>query len=127
MVDKRVRSDLTAEMLIEAIQHSMGFISQVQQYLSKQFDVIVSYQTIKSRIEDWGMEDILTEQRVIITEKALKKSYQKSIEEGDNTCIGWVLNKWGHHVDWLPEAKPEVESEKGWKNILKIAKNALKS
>lgn len=118
----RVHEHLTSEHLIEALEKSKGFILGAKKYIKQTFGYDVGYQTIKSRINDWGMQDWLDDIRKELTEDCLKKTYAKAIMEGDNHCIFWVLNKYGHHLDWLQSDETDTESKKGWKELLKHVK-----
>ncbi len=110
--------NFTCEQLIEALEKNRGFVLAAQKYLLRTYGIKASYNTMKTMIRNWGMKDWLAEIRKSLVEDCLNKTFAKGIQEGDNHCIFWVLEKYAHHVDFLDAVDAEQESKKGWKEIL---------
>jgi len=119
--------NFTCEQLIEALEKTRGFVLSAQKYLLKTYGIKASYHTMKTMIRDWGMEDWLDEIRKSLVEDCLNKTFAKGIQDGDNHCIFWVLEKYGHHADFLGGIDAETESKKGWKELLSHVKGSPKS
>jgi hypothetical protein len=119
--------ELTFEHLVEALIESRGFVLGAKKYIKKKFSYDVGYAIIKSRINEWGMQEWLDDLRRSLVEDCMKKAFHKGISEGDNHCIFWVLEKYGHHVDFLDGKDSETESKKGWKVLLDYIKTAPES
>jgi hypothetical protein len=114
--------DLTPEMLIEALEKNKGFILAAVKHIKSVYGISISYSTVKSRINEWGMEDWLNDIRTSLVEDCMRRTFHKGIEKGDNHCIFWVLEKYGHHIDFLSGKDTETESKKGWKELLQHVK-----
>lgn len=115
-------ADFTAEQLIEALTKSRGFILAAKKYLLHTYGIKTGYSTIKTCIRDWNMQDWLDEVRKSLVEDCLNKTFAKGVADGDNHCIFWILDKYGHHIDFLGSKDGETESKKGWKELLHHAK-----
>lgn len=118
---------LTPEHLIEAFEKSKGFILGAKKYIKYTFGYDVAYKTIKSRIHEWGMQDWIDDIRKELVENCMQRTFAKAIQDGDNHCIFWVLEKYGHHIDFLDSKETETQSKKGWKELLDYVKADLKS
>jgi hypothetical protein len=53
------------------------------------------------------------------------KTFAKAIDEGDKSCLFWVLEKYGHHADFLGIQQLNTDSEKGWEKILSNVKQTV--
>lgn len=115
-------ADFTADQLIEALTKTRGFILAAKKYLQSEYGIKTSYMTIKNSIKRWDMQDWLDEIRTSLVEDCLSKTFAKGIAAGDNHCLMWALDKYGHHLDFLDGKDVETESKKGWKELLQIAK-----
>lgn len=73
------------------------------------------------------MQDWLDEVRKSLVEDCLSKTFAKGVAQGDNNCLAWVLEKYGHHVDFLDGKDVETESKKGWKELLTHVKRPIES
>jgi len=120
-------SDFTAEQLIEALSKSRGFILAAKKYLLSVYGIKTGYSTIKTCIRNWEMQDWLDEVRKSLVEDCLSKTFAKSVADGDNHCLMWVLAKYGHHVDFLDGKDIESESKKGWRELLDHVKRPTES
>jgi len=120
-------SDFTADQLIEALTHSRGFILSAKKYLLKVYGITTGYSTIKTCIKNWEMGDWLDEIRKSLVEDCLNKTFAKGVADGDNHCIFWILEKYGHHVDFLDGKDTETESKKGWRELLDYQKRPPES
>lgn len=118
---------LTAELLIEALEENKGFILAAARYLQKNHGLKVDSGYIKKMCEEWGMNDWLLSIRKGLAEECMRKTMQKGIVEGDNQCLFWVLNKYGHHVDYLDSRDENSEAKQGWQEILAYVKGPPKS
>lgn len=121
------KPNFTCEQLIEALEKSRGFVLAAQKYLFKTYDIQASYNTMKSCIKMWDMQDWLDDIRKSLVEDCLSKTFHKGIANGDNHCIFWVLEKYGHHVDFLDGKETEQESKKGWRELLDHVKGTPES
>lgn len=113
---------LTPEDLIEALQKSQGFIHHTCEYLYQKTGHKPSRHTIKARIKEWGMEEFLEDIRLNLVESCKRKAFYKAAADGDNHCLFWILNRYGHHLDFLDAADAETESKRGWKTLLEHVK-----
>lgn len=120
-------TELTHEHLTEALMETKGFILSAQKYLKKKYGYRPDTGTIKKRIEEWGMHEWLEDIRKSLVEDCLQKTFHKGIAQGDNHCIFWVLEKYGHHVDFLGGKDTETESKKGWRELLAYVKRDIES
>ena len=127
MMTRLPNSDFTAEQLIEALTKSRGFILSAKKYLQSVFGIKTSYSTIKNWIIHWGMQEWLDEIRKSLVEDCLNKTFAKGVADGDNHCIFWILEKYGHHIDFLDGKDEESESKKGWRELLEHAKQPAES
>jgi len=119
----RIHNDISFEMLVEALEHSQGFFCHAQSFLKKKYNHDISHATMKHRVKMFDLTDWVEDLRRKNVEIALKKTYKKALEDGDNQCLQWILNRWMHHVDYLEEkTTTEPESKKGWKEILEVLK-----
>ncbi len=123
----RTQEKLTYDHLVEALTETRGFIYAAKKYIKRKFDYDVCYQTINSRIKEWEMQDWLDDQRKSLVEDCMQKAFHKGIADGDNHCLFWVMDKYGHHVNFLDGKDSETESKKGWKVLLDYIKNAPES
>jgi len=114
---------LTSEMLIEALEKSQGFIHHAREYIFQKTGYRPSRHIIKSRIKEWGMEDYLYDMRTSLVETCKRKAFHKAVADGDNTCLFWILNRYGHHLDFLDGIDSETESKRGWKTLLEHVKS----
>ncbi len=114
--------DLSPELLIEALEKSQGFINHARKYIFQKTGHTPSRSTIKSRIKQWGMEEFVEDIRVSLVETCKRKAFYKAVEDGDNHCLFWVINRYGHHVDFLDAIDAETESKRGWKTLLEHVK-----
>jgi hypothetical protein len=119
--------NFTFEQLVEALEKSRGFILAAKKYLFKVYNIQAGYRTIKSCVRMWGMEEWLDDIRKSLVEDCLSKTFAKGIAEGDNHCIFWVLEKYGHHLDFLDGIETEQESKKGWRELLGHVKGTPES
>jgi hypothetical protein len=119
--------DLTYEQLSEALIKSKGFVLAAVKILNIEYGIDVSHSVVRARIKEWGMEHWIDELRKSLVESCLARTFHKAIQEGDNHCIFWVLQKYAHHVDFLGSKETESESKKGWKEILGVLKGSFKS
>jgi hypothetical protein len=119
--------ELKCEQLIEALTKTRGFILAAKKYLSITYRIEIGCETIKKRIALWGMQDWLDELRKSLVEDCLQKTFSKGIAEGDNHCLMWVLDKFGHHTDFLDGKDTETQAKKGWKELLDYVKADIKS
>ena len=117
-------SDFTCDQLIEALSKSRGFILAAKKYLMHTYGIKTGYSTIKTCIKNWGMDDWLDEVRKSLVEDCLNKTFAKGVAEGDNHCLMWVLEKYGHHIDFLDGKDTETESKKGWRELLEREKHS---
>ena len=113
---------LEFEHVRDALIEAKGFIYEAIRIIKKRHGYDVAHQTIRDRIKEWDLEDWLNDLRKTLTEDCLRRAYAQGIAEGDKHCIFWVLNKWGHLLDWLPEKEEENVSKKGWETLLDYAK-----
>jgi hypothetical protein len=113
---------LTCEHIIDALDKNKGFVFAAKRYIKKTYGYDVGYNTIKKRIKEWGMEDWLYDMRKTLVEDCLQKTFAKSIADGDNSSIMWVLDRYGHHLDFLDSADTDTQSKKGWKELLDYIK-----
>lgn len=120
-------ADFTPEQLIDALEKSRGFILAAKKYLLKVYGIKTGYSTIQSWIKHWDMQDWLDEIRKSLVEDCLNKTFAKGVAEGDNHCIFWILEKYGHHVDFLDGKDAETESKKGWRELLEQQKRFIES
>lgn len=114
--------ELKVEHLTEALEKNKGFILASKRYIKKTYGYDVSFATLKSRIMEWGLDEWLLDIRKELAEDCLNRAFHKGIAEGDNHCIFWVLDRYGHHVDFLDSRDTETESKKGWKELLTYVK-----
>lgn len=122
-----VEEDFTCEQLIEALSKSRGFILSAKKYLEHTYGIRTSFKRIKTKIKLWEMQDWLDDIRKSLVEDCLSKTFAKAVAQGDNTCLGWIIEKYGHHVDFLDGKDVETESKKGWKELLQIVKGTTES
>src|ERR1044072_9793297 len=101
----RKKTDLTPEMLSGALEESKGFVLAALKALRKEYELDISYSLIKSRSKEWGMEEWLEDLRKGLVEDCMNRVFYKGIQKLDNHCIFWVLEKYGHHVDFLGDRK----------------------
>lgn len=120
-------TELTHEQLSEALIKTKGFVLAAVKLLNHEYGVDVSHSVVRSRIKEWGMEYMIDDLRKSLVENCLSRTFHKAIQEGDNHCIFWVLQKYGHHVEFLGSKDSETESKKGWKEILNVLKGSFKS
>lgn len=120
-------SKISHEHLCEALEQSRGFYHAAKRYIKTKWGYGVDSETIKKRVKEWGMEDWLADIRKGVVEQCLDKTYAKAIENGDNACMFWVLERYGHHIDYLEQKKEVTDSEKGWKVILSNVKADIES
>lgn len=121
-MDKEGSADFSAEELIEALEQCQGFIETARKLLEKKKGGKISTHKIKNRIELWGMKEWLAELRKELVAKCMRKAFHKAAVEGDNTCMFWAINKYGHHVDFLEGVDSNTESQRGWKVLLDYVK-----
>lgn len=120
------KHDLVVEDLIEALTKTQGFLHAAKRYLKKHKNCDLCYNALKKRVKEWGLEEWLKDMRTSLAEDCLQKAFHKGISEGDNHCIFWVLERYGHHVDFLDSKDTETESKKGWRELLEYVKEAPK-
>jgi len=122
-------ANFTSEQLIEALEKTRGFILSAQKYLLKSYGIKASYHTIRTKIREWGFEDWIEELRKSLVEDCMSKAFHKAIQQGDNSCLFWVLEKYSHQIDFLkPKLEDtETESKKGWKILLSHVKGTTES
>ncbi len=125
-MENRKLFPLTVEPLIEALEHSRGFIGATQKYIKKRWNFEVPLSTIRNKIREMNCEEWLTDIRKGLAEDCLRKTILKGVQDGDTSCLFWVLNRYGHHVDFLDTQDSETESKKGWKDILDHVKATSK-
>lgn len=107
-------NELTFELLCESLDVNFGILNSTRNYLLTVHKVDVSVSTIRSKIKLWGMEEYLVECRIRGVEEALYKRFSQGIKDGDNTALTWILNKYGHHADFLkPLEENNLEFSKG--------------
>src|SRR6187401_1265205 len=103
-------ANFTCEQLIESLERTKGFVLSAQKYLRNTYGIDASYYTMRSKIKEWDMVDWVDEIRKGLVEECMAKTFYKAIQEGDNHCIFWVLDKYQHHVDFLDSKDTETES-----------------
>lgn len=119
------KTELTFEALAEALIESSAFISQTRKILLKKHNIDVGRDLILNRIKEWEMGEFVDDIRRGLVETTLSRTFQKAIQEGDNTCMFWVLNKYGHHADFLSSAETDTESKRGWRVLLEHVKATI--
>ena len=113
---------MTVEQLIEALEANKGFILASQRYIKKKYGFEPNTHTVKKKIKEWGLTEWLYDIRTELVENCMQRAFHKGIAEGDNHCIFWTLEKYGHHVDFLDGKDTETESKKGWRELLEYVK-----
>lgn len=129
MYNNKMRNDvdkLTCEMLVDAFIESNGLIHKAKKLLQRDHNIQVSVAEIKRAVTAWGMEDFLQEIRSGMVESCFDTTYNKALG-GDNQSLFYIQEKFGHHLDFLPEKESsDTDSHKGWKEILENIKRPFK-
>jgi len=116
-------NDLKVDQLCEALTQSYGFIQATQAYIAKKCNLHFTAVTIKKMIQKFGLVDYVNELRTKIVEDCYRKTYLKAVQEGDTNAMQWYLEKYGHHVDFLPEKVENSTNLNTFKEILERQKS----
>jgi hypothetical protein len=118
-------SPLTQDHLCEALYECKGFLHASKKYIKEKWGYSVDTETMKRRIELLGLQGWLDDIRKDLVEQCFRKTYAKAVEDGDKQCMFWILDKYGHYVNFLEPMKEKADSEKGWKVILQRVKQNI--
>lgn len=121
---RRGIDQLTEEILVESLVENNGMYHATVRSIRQKHDIPITMDHLKRHITLWGMEDFVHEIRAGMVENCFSKTYEKGVQKGDNQCLFYVMDKFGHHLEFLPEREIETESNKGWQNILGIIKDS---
>ncbi|CAB4166311.1 hypothetical protein UFOVP844_22 [uncultured Caudovirales phage] len=114
---------LSVDKLVEALMQSQGFLSAAQSYIAKKWQYHFSLPTLRKSIERYNLTEYVNEMRSKIVEDCYRKTYQKAVVEGDNTCLQYYLENYGHHVDFLGSKDTETTMKGNVKEILATIKS----
>lgn len=117
---------ITVELLTEVLAETNGMLNTATKILKEKHAIGVSSKTLVKYIDLWGMQEWIEDMRSSIVEDCFNKTYMKGLVEGDNQCLFWVLDRYGHHLKFLERNDVQTESRKGWKEILERVKEPPK-
>jgi len=118
-------SELSSEMLIEALMQNQGFLQATQSYIAKKWQLHFTTVTLKKCIIRFGLTEYVNELRTKVVEDCYRKTYVKAVQDGDNTALQFYLDKYGHHVDFLGSKDDETKMKGNVKEILESIKGLL--
>lgn len=104
--------DVSHEQVQEALEVTHGLIQPACQYIFKTWGIKIAPSTIEHRIKLWGMEDYVYDLRRRVLEKVLNRRIENAIR-GDNFAAQWLLEKFGHHVNWLKPREEMANKDQG--------------
>ena len=105
-----IPEEYKVDHLIEALDKCRCFTAQAQRYIKAKWGYYMHTATISRLIREEGIEEWVNDVRRELVEDSMTKVFRKAIQDGDNQCLMWIMNKYKQHVDFL-EAKEDNQPQ----------------